>query len=449
MATPAQTAEIEPQTDDKRPELTGDAKEIVETIQQKWGELKAFHADELAARDDRLAKIEGLAGEEQQKLKNIANEVLDLELKLARLAGSGRQQPVPANEDVERVTDPYDANNPRRLDDYEAAQDSYIRFGKDGVTAKARPVLALGNAFQKHIENGSRADQFNPQAALSTDYGPGGGIWARPHFESEVERMLQEMNPLREFARVVLCSGGSYEGVIRNGNHQPLTQRGEREGRPTNTERNLFVGKKITIYEYTATPALTQTSIEDSVVNLEAELVDDSSIQFGVTEGYLGLRGKGRGEPEGLLEAPDIPEMASGVADSFTHDSLIKLMMNLPPFYRKSARYFMGRDALVKAMTAKDGNEAYRWQPSNQEGIPSLLHGHPWTEFVDLDNVAPNGIPVIFANMYRTYRIADRRGLRIVRDEVTETPFVKFNITRRWGSRVWMGEAARKLRIAA
>jgi HK97 family phage major capsid protein len=84
-----------------------------------------------------------------------------------------------------------------------------------------------------------------------------------------------------------------------------------------------------------------------------------------------------------------------------------------------------------------------------QDGTPARINGHRYWEATELDPVVAGAFPVVYGNFKRGCRIARRRGLRVLRDELTEHPVIVIKMSERWGFRVWLGEALVKLEIAA
>ena len=97
----------------------------------------------------------------------------------------------------------------------------------------------------------------------------------------------------------------------------------------------------------------------------------------------------------------------------------------------------------------KDGQGNYIWQPQViSGGVAETLLGYPRYSDDNMPDVAANAFPLAFADWRRGYLIVDRRGILIVRDELTEKPWVKFWTTKRTGGGVQMFEAIKLMKVA-
>lgn len=294
------------------------------------------------------------------------------------------------------------------------------------------------------------------KSALATDFGPGAGFLAPPTMEQVIDKVLLESSPLARHARTVTIGSSLYTGLIRNANRDTISNVGERDTtRPAATQLNRYDEVTIPVYESMANPALTQTMIEDSMIDLATEIQADAAEDFGVDEGRQFIKGTGVKEAEGIAVNANVAEKNSGAAATFDMDAVKSLPQELKVPYKANASYALSREALTTIILMRTdsgagaGTGPYMWQPSTQDGTPSRLNGYAWWEAVDLDAVAANAYPIFFGDFNRGYRIVRRRGLRILRDEYTQNPYVVFKMSKRFGGKVWMPEAIVKMKIAA
>ena len=70
------------------------------------------------------------------------------------------------------------------------------------------------------------------------------------------------------------------------------------------------------------------------------------------------------------------------------------------------------------------------------------------TEVPDMPDVAANAKPVMFGDFKQGYLIVDRIGVRVLRDNLTNKPYVSFYTTKRVGGGVSNPECLRALNIA-
>jgi HK97 family phage major capsid protein len=99
--------------------------------------------------------------------------------------------------------------------------------------------------------------------------------------------------------------------------------------------------------------------------------------------------------------------------------------------------------------TIKDGDGTYLFKAPNLPGEMGTLMGKPVLTDDNMDPLEANKFPVAFGNFQRGYVIADRTGVRVLRDPYTAKPYVLFYTTKRVGGGVQDFEAIKLLKVAA
>ncbi len=121
--------------------------------------------------------------------------------------------------------------------------------------------------------------------------------------------------------------------------------------------------------------------------------------------------------------------------DAIVADSLFDVQFKLNSRYRAGAKYIFNSTTAGQIRKLKDSQNRYLWEPSMQAGTPERLLGYPisiWEQMATVTQGA-GSLPVAFGNFKRGYLIAQRVGMRIVVDQVTNPGFVRFYISRRIG----------------
>lgn len=422
------------------------AKAIVDKLNQENQELYAtFKREVESAGTATAAELTVI----KAKFADMANVIQDLDVKLAKMqraAGTPQADLRPHRHD------------PREKPEWTAACNHWFRAG-GSADQDALKVLATGNKFwdiaskEKGYLDGDpktleRIENAVSAGGLQTDFGPGAGVWARPQLETEVSRLLVEYSPIRAFARVVPVGSGRYVGVIRNANRDTIEQIQEGVEPTQQTQKDRYEERTIAVYTYWATPGLTQEMIEDSLIDLTREVTDDCVLDFAVDEATNFVNGSGANEPAGYAVDSAVGGVTSRTANTIDHHDLTDLMLSLRPFYRTGAAYSLSTTAFRLAILEEDGNGRRLWQPAQTEGLPSLLNGFRYFEATEQAAVATAAKPVFFANWQRFYRIIDRRGLRIIRNETRQRGLVILEMSRRYGGRTWLTEAGKALTVA-
>ena len=102
----------------------------------------------------------------------------------------------------------------------------------------------------------------------------------------------------------------------------------------------------------------------------------------------------------------------------------------------------MNRKTAGVTRKLKDGDGNYLWQPAAMSGEPDRLMGFPVTLCEEMpDTTTTNALAVAFGDFTAGYVIADRHGLRLLRDPFTDKPNVLFYCYRRTGGAVANFEA--------
>lgn len=331
--------------------------------------------------------------------------------------------------------------------------------GNDDMTPEQREhAKAFDRFFRKGVENGLR--ELEVKAAASSNSDPDGGYTVSKQTEGTIDRVLGTVSAMRQIARTVSISTGTYKKLIGQGGATAGWVE-EEESRPeTNTP--TLAALEFPAMELYAMPAATQTLLDDSSVDIAQWLADEVSIVFAEKEGAAFISGDGIKKPRGILDYTTVADdsyawgklgyIATGAASDFhtedSADALIDLAMALKQGYRQNARWLMNRAVQGKVRKFKDDQDNYLWQPGIQAGQPATLLGYPITDDDNMSNVGSNAFPVAFGDFQRGYLIVDRQGIRVLRDPFTAKPYVLFYTTKRVGGGVQNFEAIKLLKCA-
>jgi len=183
------------------------------------------------------------------------------------------------------------------------------------------------------------------------------------------------VSTIRSLARIVSISGDTYKKLINVGGATSGWV-GEEEDRPetaTPTLREIAVNAK----ELYANPAITQTALDDSRIDIAAWLADEVSIEFAEQEGAAFANGDGVKRPRGLFSYDKVANadyswgkmgyVASGKAAGFAEasttvnpaDALIDLYYALKSGYRNGASWLMSDRTMSQVRKFKDAEGAY------------------------------------------------------------------------------------------
>ena len=202
--------------------------------------------------------------------------------------------------------------------------------------------------------------------------------------------------------------------------------------------------------------------LDDSQIDIEGWLSGEVATEFDRQEAIAFLSGNGVNKPQGLLNYitggsaaaihpwGDIKSLNSGTAAAVDKpDNIVKLVYSLPTQYQGNARFFANLNTHGTLRLLKDGQGNYLWQPSYQAGEPATLMGRPLVEMPDLPDIAAGSFSLLYGDMAETYLIMDRVGVRVIRDALTNKPFIGFYTTKRVGGGVKNPDAMKALKTSA
>jgi HK97 family phage major capsid protein len=294
---------------------------------------------------------------------------------------------------------------------------------------------------------------------------PAGGGFAVPEeISRDIERMELLFSPVRRLVKVVRAGTSDYKELI-NTRGTSSGWVGE-SGNRTATLTPQLRERAPTFGELYAYPQVSEWSLDDIFFNVEAWLGEEVAQEFALQEGEAVIRGDGTSKPTGLLDTTPVttPDFASPLRNAsafqfiasdtaqspaspgIVADSLFDLVYTLNSAYRAGATFTMNSVTMGNVRKLKTSDGVYHWQPGLQMGQPDRLLGYQVETWEQMDDVGANNFPIGFGNYRRAYVLADRVGLRITRDNVTNVGFVRFYVRRREGGIVLNNDALKLLR---
>jgi HK97 family phage major capsid protein len=331
---------------------------------------------------------------------------------------------------------------------------------EDGEKAAnvAAHVKGFNQYFRKGTIDGLRELE---QKALSVGTDPSGGYTVHAEIEKSIDRIMGDFGAMRSLCTVMpittseykrfVCLGGATSGWV-----------GETQSR-SETDTPALAELAFNVKELYSEPKTTQELLDDSIANIADWLADEVGVEFAEQEGDKFLTGNGVKQPRGLLTYPvvdndswswgKIGSVNSGAAGAFAvapngGDALIDLTHALKRGYRANASWLMNDLTLAEVRKLKDSNGAYLWRPGIEAGAPETLLGKPIEIDDFMPDVAANSLSIAFGDFKRAYRIVDRVGVRVLRDDLTEKGFVKFYTTKRVGGGINHYEAVKFMKFA-
>ena len=324
-----------------------------------------------------------------------------------------------------------------------------ISLSQPGV---ATPQTETKTAWSCFIRTGDEAALLEAKSLSSTD-GDGGYV-APIETENMIDRVLEEASPIRRIATVRKIGTGLFRKPVST-SQAAAGWAGESDARPETTAPTLKL-LDFPAGELYAMPAATQALLDDSVADVDAWLAEEVRDVFAAQETAAFVSGNGSNKPKGFLSyqggADALQEIATGASGDFVagdqYDTLMALTYALKSRYRPGSSFVMNRRTLSTIRTIKDADGNYVWTPGQEAGNPSTLLGYPVIEAEDMPDIAAESTAVAFGDFRRGYLIADRQGVRVLRDPYSAKPYVLFYTTKRVGGGVQDKEAIALMKFA-
>jgi HK97 family phage major capsid protein len=167
----------------------------------------------------------------------------------------------------------------------------------------------------------------------------------------------------------------------------------------------------------------TYSALEDVAFDVSNWISESFAEAVAVEYENLIWRGNGQGKLHGITNDSRVTGAAStsvqsvggyvatGSTSGFVNGDLFrKILLQLPPGYRKRAKWYMSSDSAAAVSVLKDGEGRYLWGDAQglNQGIPTTLLNKPivYNEFADA--VSSGLFPIILGDLSRAYTIGKR-----------------------------------------
>ncbi len=274
---------------------------------------------------------------------------------------------------------------------------------------------------------------------------------------NSITNKIQVLSPIKSLAKVTYTSNDKLDVVVDSNDS-------EDSGWITDElikydDISAISKVSIHLHQLFAKPRVSHMMLEDNTANVEEFIHDKITTQMAASENKSFLFGDGISQPKGILKyeistdgaKPNQIEGVIGGEPGKIDDYLkiIELMEKLPSKYLAGASWIMSRNAASHIRTIRDATTGkFLWQNSIAHGIPDTLLGYPVVICDDMPKVSTDEkecVPVLFANLYEGYQIAEKPTINILKDPFNAKPFVEFYATKRIGGDVVNFDAIKAL----
>lgn len=334
-----------------------------------------------------------------------------------------------------------------------------------GMANKSDASGLIGMDAKKLVQFFETGEGLDRKGVTSTGTGAAGGFALPVEIDRTILDQLRNISPIRQIAQIVQTTSSDYKKLVGVGGVATVWN-AESTDRSAETASPQMAEVAPTAGELWAKPEISQWALDDLLINPESWLQANVTDEFAKAEGAAFVSGDGTNKPTGFLSGPTpvttsdatrafgtLQYLPSGAAGAFAAvnpaDALVTLIYMLKAGYRANATWVMNSQTAGTVRKFKDGDGRFLWADPLTSGQPPLLLGHTVVIAEDMPDIAANSFPIAFGDFQRGYLIADRIGLRIIRDEVTKPGFVKYLIGKRVAGKLLDTSAIKLLKMAA
>lgn len=401
--------------------------------------------------------------EDQRKAFEDFKRANDAEL--AEIKAKGHADPL-----LSEKVDKANAEISRLEEELKAVSLKSTRIGAPGAMSEKDQLKAEHKAaFDGFMRKGRDAGLADLQMkAMNVTTEADGGYAVPEEIDRSILALMQVASPMRSVCNVITVGTPDYKKLV--GLHGATAGWVDEDDARTATTTPQLGQVAAVMGEIYANAYATQTLLDDAFFNAEQWLIGELVEKFALEEGTAFTTGNGTKKPKGFLAYTQastadgtrafgsVQYIATGTSGAFKtasasvnqNDDLITVIHALKAPLRSGAAFMMNTSTLAAVRKWKEySTGAYIWQPSMQAGQPSLLNGFPVTENEDMPSIGSGTVPIAFGNWKRAYTIVDRIGIRTLRDPYTQTPYIRFYMTKRVGGMLVDSEAVKLLKLAA
>ena len=283
-----------------------------------------------------------------------------------------------------------------------------------------------------------------------------GGLFVDPVIEEMILKNVVDIDPVRSVAQVMtITMSDRQKGYRRTGT--PSATWETETGSGSDSESTWAP------YEIPAHPLVGKTQVSGDLLAdvsfIEQEVTADMGQQFSYTEGVAFVEGNGVSRPMGFTTNVGVDDniypatvTSTGAAgsDAIQANDISKMWGTLKAPYRAGAIWAFNSTTFISLLQLKDANNRYFLNVDGGliAGPPDTMYGRPFTIMETLPDEGSDVYPLWFGNLKLGYRIVDRSGIQILRDEYTVWPKVYFKMRKRVGGQVILAEAIKGLKTS-
>ena len=368
---------------------------------------------------------------------------------------------------MEKAINRMSANDPRGPETSELemkARDATNRYLRSGEAFPADVVEGMTKALiSKSFFGVTDEVRQMHEKTMIAGVNPSGGYFIRPERSATMIKRIFETSPMRNVSNIETTSSDVLEFIIDDDEAASGGWVGETSSRG-NTDNPDIGLMTIPVHEQFAQPRITQKMLDDAGFDVESWLSGKVTRKMTRVENTAFVVGDGSQKPRGMLSYPTwsggsaapeytrgaVEQVPSGAAGAFTADGIKKMKNSVIEEYQAGAVFGIKRESFEDIITLKDGQGRYLLDTrSFKEGDTMVLLGKPVMFMTDIPQSGTvDALAMTYGDMGVGYTIVDRIGFRVIRDELTDKPRIKFYTTKRVGGAVTSYESFKIQRLS-
>lgn len=314
--------------------------EMIEKRNTAWEGAKAF----VEANKDK----DGLLSDEHVKqYQEMENKVMNFSKEIDRLQREEAME--------EALSKPI--NTPIKE---KPGQEVEIKTGRARKEYKEDMLQALRTNF-KQVSN-----------VLQEGVDADGGYLVPEEYDQRLIQVLEEENIVRNLATVITTAGNHKINIAGSSPAAAWID----EGAELQFGNATFKQMLLDAHKLHVAIKVTEELLYDSAFNLETYITEQFGKALANAEEDAFLNGDGNNKPTGIFHDTNGGTYLDKVT-AIKADDVINLVHALKRPYRKNAVFITNDKTIAQIRKFKDGNGAYIWQPSYQQGEPDTLLGYP------------------------------------------------------------------------
>lgn len=337
--------------------------------------------------------------------------------------------------------------------------------GGDGDEKQDTPELAeYRKALGRYLRTGDEPSDMKAlgRKAMNTGSDPDGGYLVLPEMDQAIDRFAQTIGAMSRLADTVTIGTAKWEKLVKTSGM--AMRRVADGGTGGETTEPKFSKIAIEVFPAEVEPWVFNETLQDTFIDLEADLTDEAAIGFAEGANAEFITGDGVGKARGIAGYPMVANSAfawgsvgyilSGKGGAFASvapaDKVISLQHALKSQYRAGA-VWLANDATVGVMRQiKDASgQYYLWQPDPAAAFGGRFLGAVVEVDDNVANIAAGSLSLAYGNFKRGYKIINRAGTTLIRDNITAKGTTKFNFRRRFGGGIVNFEAIKLMKFAS